>query len=103
MSRIGARGGGRSNNSYRPIDSGKLCSACFQPACFIPVRLCGIFSLTPCFSWVWKCEQVKNRFNGLPHCVETVATGSSQTSTQLKPGVNEKGFEHGRGAIKYSG
>ncbi len=56
----------------------------------------GIFSLTPCFSWVWKCAQVKNRFNGLPHCVETVETvtnGSSPIFTQLKQGVNERGFE----------
>ena len=53
----------------------------------------GIFSLTPCFSWVWKRDQVKNRFNGLPHSVETVetaATDSSPIFTQLKQGVNEK-------------
>ena len=29
-------------------------------------------SLTPCFSWVWKRRQIKNRFNGLPPTVKTV-------------------------------
>src|SRR2546423_12308784 len=50
------------------------------------------FSLTPCFSWVWKCHQRKNRFNGLPHTVETVETVPRHPKplfTQLKQGVNE--------------
>ena len=31
-------------------------------------------SLTPCFSWVGRCRDLENRFNGLPHLVETVET-----------------------------
>jgi hypothetical protein len=40
-----------------------------------------------CFSWVWKRRQMKNRFNGLPHSVETVETVPSCSDpllTQLK-------------------
>src|SRR5882757_3259345 len=51
-------------------------------------------SLTPCFSWVWKRHQRKNRFNGLPQAVETVETVLRLTKplfTQLKQGVNERG------------
>jgi len=32
------------------------------------------FSLTPCFSWVVKCADQENHFNGLPHPAETVET-----------------------------
>jgi DNA uptake protein ComE-like DNA-binding protein len=53
-------------------------------------------SLTPCFSWVWKCREPENRFNGLvrsAETVETVPTSSGFIHTQLKQGVNEKFFE----------
>jgi hypothetical protein len=52
----------------------------------------GVFSLTPSFSWVWKRVETKNRFNGLPHAVETVETVTTLSVpifTQLKLGVNE--------------
>src|SRR6266536_658224 len=52
-------------------------------------------SLTPCFSWVWERQDVKNRFNGFPHTIETVETvpnGSDSLTTQLKQGVNERDF-----------
>ena len=32
------------------------------------------FSLTPCFSWVWRRHSVRNRFNGLSHTAETLET-----------------------------
>ena len=60
---------------------------------FNPIRR---FSLTPCFSWVWKHCEKKNRFNGLSHpveTVETVPTSASWIPTQLKQGVNERDFE----------
>jgi len=53
------------------------------------------FSLTPCFSWVGKCLDQENRFNGLPHRAETVETVPvflGPISTQLKQGVNERGL-----------
>jgi len=53
-------------------------------------------SLTPCFSWVWQRRQTRNRFNGLPHTVETVETVPARLdpcSTQLKQGVNERGSD----------
>ena len=59
-----------------------------------PSTLAMRISLTPCFSWVWKRRQMKNRCNGLPPTVETVATVPSCSDpllTQLKQGVNEKG------------
>jgi hypothetical protein len=52
-----------------------------------------VFSLTPCFSWVWKPDGAVNRFNGLPRVletVETVTTGADPIFTQLKLGVNER-------------
>src|SRR5258706_8736027 len=57
--------------------------------------LAASMSLTPCFSWVWKRHQRENRFNGLPHPVETVETVLRRTKplfTQLKQGVNERGL-----------
>ena len=59
---------------------------------FNPIRR---FSLTPCFSWVWKRREKGNRFNGLSHTVETVETvptSANSNLTQLKQGVNEKIF-----------
>ena len=54
------------------------------------------FLLTPCFSWVWKRREKKNRFNGLSRTVETVETvptSAGRSPTQLKQGVNERDFE----------
>ena len=51
-------------------------------------------SLTPCFSWVPRRHIRENRFNGLPHAVETVETVPTclaPRNTQLKQGVNERG------------
>src|SRR6202030_3789918 len=56
--------------------------------------LAGHISLTPGFSWVWRRNQRRNRFNGLPQhsveTVETVPTCAGLIFTQLKLGVNEK-------------
>jgi hypothetical protein len=55
------------------------------------------------FSWVWKRHQEKNRFNGLPHTLETVETVPGHPElilTPLKRVVNEKknsSVAHGAG------
>jgi hypothetical protein len=64
------------------------------------------FSLTPCFSWVVKCLDFENRFNGLPHpaeTVETVPAFSGPISTQLKQGVNKRGFRASSFDYEYPG
>src|SRR5438046_1757560 len=51
------------------------------------------FSLTPSFSWVRQRREKQNRFNDLPHhvqTVETVPTSPAWSPTPLKRGVNER-------------
>jgi outer membrane lipoprotein-sorting protein len=58
------------------------------------------------FSWVWSRPERDNRFNGLPHTVETVETVPARLgpcSTQLKQGVNERGSGLRRWAFEVFG
>src|SRR5467141_1159859 len=71
----------------------------------LPTRLIRL-SLTPCFSWVWKCREQENRFNGLAHpaqTVEKVPTSAGFIPTQIKQGVNEKFLESQSRASEIAG
>ena len=65
-----------------------------------------LFSLTPCFSWVFGSRNDPNRFNGFHQTVETVETVPSSIQaliTQLKQGVNERPVEWRRKVCDISG